>query len=317
MTFGARIARWLETPVPLARLALVRIVLPLVVLGFMSARLAHASHWIGDAGFRVPDLGDHWAQPLYVPALPAWAAWTVAVAMIASGLLTSVGLKTRASALVFAATLVFCALSDRLAAFSVSKLSPTLILAVAAGPAERVLSVDAWLHKRRTGKKWKSERPCGSIRFLQLVPLTIYMASGIAKARADWLHEPLVLYSQIHGSYQTWIAYSLARAIPSWLWTTLQGTVLVFESTAPITFAIRKTRPYALVFGLGMHAMIALMFGPVVWFSLLMMTVLAAGWMPDRFFALMTPAARDRRGDLSDTTPRRGPARRSRRATSP
>jgi len=317
VTLGSRISLWLEEPVPLARLAFVRILMPLVALGFMSARLAHAPHWIGDAGFRVPDLGRHWAQPLYVPGLPTWAAWSVAAAMIVSGLTTCIGFKTRPSALVFAATLVFCALSDRLAAYSVSKLSPVIILAIAAGPAERVLSVDAWLRRRRTGKKWKTVGTCGSIRFLQLLPVTIYMASGIAKARADWLHEPLVLYSQIHGSYQTWIAYTLARAIPAWLWTTLQGMVLCFESTAPVTFAIRKTRPYALVFGLGMHAMIALMFGPVVWFSLLMITVLSAGWLPDRFFAFMTPGARDRRGDLSDTSPRRGPARRGRRATSP
>lgn len=315
MFLGTRVMQWLDEPVSLARLALVRILMPLVALGFMSARLAHAPHWIGDAGFRVPDLGGSWAQPLYVPPLPTWAAWAVAGAMIASGLATTVGWKTRASALVFASTLVFCALSDRLAAYSVSKLSPVIVLAVAAGPANRVLSVDAWLRRRRTGKRWKTEGTCGSLRFLQLVPITIYMASGIAKARADWLHEPLVLFSQIHGSYQTPIAYALARAIPAWLWTALQGAVLFFESTAPITFAIARTRPYALVFGLGMHTMIALMFGPVVWFSLLMITLLSAGWLPDRWLAFMNPEGRGPRVDLPSTSPRRGPSRRSPRAT--
>lgn len=315
MTLRSRIAFWLEEPVPLARLALVRILIPLVALGFMSARIAHADHWLGDAGFRVPDLGHHWAQPLYVPPLPSWAAWAVAWTMLASGLATSLGFKTRASALVFAATLVFGALSDRLAAYSVSKLSPVLVLAIAAGPADRVLSVDAWLKRRRTGKIWKTERACGSIRFLQVLPITMYMASGIAKARADWLKEPLVLYSQIHGSYQTWIAYALACAIPAWLWTALQGMVLTFEATAPLTFAWKKTRPYVLVFGLGMHTMIALMFGPVVWFSLLMITLLAAGWLPERYFAFMNPGARDRRDDRSSTSPRRSPSRRARRAT--
>ncbi len=315
MHLGTRIAMWLDEPVPLARLALVRILIPLVALGFMSARLAHAPHWIGDAGFRVPDLGGDWRQPLYVPALSSSTAWVVAAAMIASGVSMSIGWKTRASALVFASTLLFVALSDRLAAYSVSKLSPVIVLAVAAGPANRVLSVDAWLARRRRGKAWKTERPCGSIRFLQLLPITIYMASGIAKARADWLHEPLVLYSQIHGSYQTSIAYALARAIPAWLWTTLQGAVLVFETTAPLTFALRKTRPYALVFGLGMHTMIALMFGPVVWFSLLMITLLAAGWLPDRLLAFMSPGAPGPRVDLPSTSTRRGPSRRSRPAT--
>jgi len=282
MTIRSRIAWWLEEPVSLVRLEIVRIAMPIVVLCFMWPRVTHATDWLGDAGFRVPDLGDDWRQPLYVAPLPAWAAWSVAVAMVASGLSTAAGFKTRASALVFSATLFFGALSDRLAAYSVSKLSPVIMLALAAGPAGRLLSVDAWLKRRRDGKRWKAVKPSGAVRFLQLLPVTLYMASGIAKARNDWLHEPLVLYSQIHGSYQTPIAYALARIIPSWLWTLLQGTVLVFESTAPLTFAFRRTRPYALVFGLGMHAMIGLMFGPVVWFALLMITLLAAGYLPDR-----------------------------------
>jgi hypothetical protein len=282
MSLGSRVAEWLDEPVPIVRLEIVRILVPLVVLGFMSARIAHATHWIGDEGFRVPDLGGDWRQPVFVPPLPAWATWAVVVTMIASGVSTALGVRTRASALVFAATLAFVALSDRLAAYSVSKLSPVLVLAVAAGPAGRALGVDAWLRRRRDGKRWKLERPSGAVRFIQLLPVVLYMASGIAKARADWLHEPLVLFSQLHGTYQTWLAYTLARAFPAWLWTALQGAVLAFEAAAPVLFGLNRTRPFALVFGLAMHAMIALLFAPVVWFSLLMMTLLAAGYLPER-----------------------------------
>ncbi len=282
MTLRARLAYWLEDPVPLVRLEVVRILVPLVTLGFMWARVTHAGHWLGDAGFRVPDLGKpDWRQPLFIPALPSWAAWTVAVTMVVSGIACSVGYRTRASALVFAATLFFGALSDRLGAYSVSKLTPVIMVAVAAGPCGRLLSVDAFLKRRRGGKRWKTEIPSGSIRFLQLLPVVLYMASGIAKARADWLHEPLVLFSQIHGSYQTPVAYALARALPRWSWTAMQGTVLFFETCAPLLFGLRRTRPYALGFGLAMHAMIALMFGPVVWFALLMMTLLVAGYFPE------------------------------------
>jgi hypothetical protein len=292
MSLRSRVEYWLDEPVPVVRLELVRIVAPLVVLGFMWARVTHATHWLGDEGFRVPDLGNDWRQPLFVPPLPAWAAWSVAFAMVASGVATSIGLATRASALVFSATLFFGALSDRLAAYSVSKLAPVIVLALAAGPAGRMLSVDAWRRRRRTGKRWKAERPSGAVRFLQLLPVVVYMASGIAKARADWLREPLVLYTQIHGSYQTTIAWALARTIPAWLWTVLQGAVLAFEATAPLTFALPRTRPFALAFGLGMHAMIALMFGPVVWFALLMMTLLAAGYLPERALAVLGRAGR-------------------------
>ena len=49
----------------------------------------------------------------------------------------------------------------------------------------------------------------------------------------------------------------------------------VRDARAAVVRAAADTRPYALVFGLGMHVMIGLMFGPVVWFALLMMTLLA------------------------------------------
>jgi hypothetical protein len=277
------IATWLEAPVPLLRLEIVRIVMPLVVLGFLRGRIAHATDWLGDVGFHVPDLSaDDWRQPLYIPPLPSWAAWTVATIMVVSGIACSIGFKARVSALVFAATLAYGGLADRLEAYTVSKLGPVIMFAVAMGPAGRLLSVDAHLKRRAGGKRWKATRACGSVRFLQLLPPILYMASGIAKARGDWVHEPLVLWSQIHGNYQTWFAYALARVIPAWMWTAMQGAVLVFELGAPIFFAVPKTRPYALVFGLTMHAMIGLMFGPVVWFALLMMTLLVAGYLPER-----------------------------------
>jgi uncharacterized membrane protein YphA (DoxX/SURF4 family) len=248
----------------------------------MSSRLAHADEWIGDAGFRVPDLGGDWRQPLYVPALPAGVAWAVAAAMIGSGLACAIGWQTRTSALVFAGTLAYAAIADRLAAFTVSKLSPVVMLAVAAGPAGSFLSVDGWRARRRGDTRTPTERPCGSIRFLQVLPVTLYSASGIAKMRGDWLRVPFVLFSHVHDSYQTAISFALASALPAWTWTALQGLVLAFEVLAPLWFGLARTRPFALVFGLGMHAMIGLMFGPVVWFALLMMILLTAGYVPER-----------------------------------
>jgi uncharacterized membrane protein YphA (DoxX/SURF4 family) len=273
---------WLDEPLPVLRIEIVRIAAPLAILGFMSGRLAHADEWIGDAGFRVPDLGGDWRQPLYVPALPGALAWLVAAAMVASGLACALGYRTRPSALVFAATLAFVALSDRLAAFTVSKMSPAIVLAIAGGPAGTRLGVDAWRKARRGEGAPEAVRPMPSVRFLQLLPVTIYSASGIAKARGDWLSVPLVLWSHLHDSYQTALSFALASALPGWSWTLMQGLVLAFEMLAPLWFGLARTRPYALVFGLGMHAMIGLCFGPVLWFALLMMTLLLGGYLPER-----------------------------------
>jgi hypothetical protein len=283
-----RISDWLEEPVPVVRLEIVRILAPLAILGFMSGRLAHADEWIGDAGFHVPDLEGDWRQPLYIPPLPSAAAWVVAFAMVVSGVACSLGWKTRASALTFAATLAYVALADRLAAFTVSKLSPAVILALAAAPAGTRLGLDARA-RRATGDAPSRLRPLGSVRFLQLLPVVVYSASGLAKARGDWLKEPLVLWSHLHDSYQTPVALWLARALPIWLWTTFQGLVLLFEVGAPLWFASSRARPLALAFGLGMHVMIGLMFGPVVWFAILMATLLAAGHFPE---ALLRPVER-------------------------
>ena len=281
------VSDWLEEPVAELRLEIVRVAAPLAVLGFMSGRLVHADEWIGDAGFRVPDLEGKqgWAQPLFVPALPSGAAWAVAVLMVAAGLACCVGWKTRKSAIVFASTLAFVAVSDRLAAFTVSKLSPAVMLAVAAGPAGSRFGVDAWLARRAGAPPAPARRSLGNVRFLQLLVVTIYSASGIAKARGDWLSEPLVLWSHLHDSYQTRLAFALASVLPAWTWTLFQGLVLSFEVFSPLWFGMPRTRPWAMLFGLGMHTMIGLLFGPVIWFALLMMTLLVAGYLPDPLIA--------------------------------
>jgi hypothetical protein len=56
--------------------------------------------------------------------------------------------------------------------------------------------------------------------------------------------------------------------------------VLAFEALAPLWFLIPPARPVALVIGLGMHATIGLAFGPVIWFSLLMIFLLLTGFAP-------------------------------------
>ena len=278
-----RIAFWLNEPLAVLRIEIVRIGAPLAILGFLSTRLAHADEWIGDGGFHVPDLEGDWRQPFYIPPLSAWAAWSIAAVLVLSALGCVLGIKARQSAVVFASALAFVALSDRLAAFTVSKLSPIVMLAVAAGPAGSLLGVDAYFKRKKSGNPPKICKPSGAIRFLQLLPVVIYSASGIAKACGDWLTRPLVLWSHVHDSYQTPFAFALASVLPGWTWTVFQGLVLAFEVFAPLWFGFSRTRTPALLFGVGMHMMIGLMFGPVRWFALLMITLLVGGYLPERF----------------------------------
>jgi hypothetical protein len=149
MFAGDRFFSWLKEPVPVLRLELVRIAAPLCILGFMSSRIAYADEWLGDGGFRVPDLGvADPRRPLYLPSLPGWAAWAVAAIFVLSGLAVSLGVQARRAAWIFAAAATYVALSDRLAAFSVSKLAPMVGIALALSPCGVRFGIDAWKKKR-------------------------------------------------------------------------------------------------------------------------------------------------------------------------
>jgi uncharacterized membrane protein YphA (DoxX/SURF4 family) len=301
----SRFSEWLEKPIPAIRMEAIRIFTPLFVLGFMSSRFAHADEWIGSAGFRVPNLGQtDTRQALFIPGLPDWAAWSVAVVLVASGVFVALGVRTRVSALVFAATLTFVALSDRLAAFTVSKISPVLMIAVAVGPAGTRLGVDAWLVRRGGGRRPKKRRRIGGLRFVQLFLPVFYSSSAVAKVMGDWLRTPHLLWTHLHDTYQTTASFWIASVTPGWMFNLLQGSVLVFELGSAIWLGLHRLRPYGFAFGMGMHFFIGIMFGPVVWFSFLMMTLLFGAFAPMSLLApLERLAARlERRQGATQTT---------------
>ncbi len=292
----SHLAAWLYAPVRVERLVFLRVFLPLIILGFMSSRLVHADFWIGDQGFSVPNLGGDWRQPIYLPPLPGSWAWLFATVMVLSGLATSAGLLSRASALTFAATLAYAALADRLAAFTVSKLAPVVMIALAFSGADVALSVDRWWRTRKAdGHKphvASLRTSGGALRFFQVLLPTFYCASGLCKAQGHWLERSDLLYTHLHDSYQTGVSLWLANHMPAIGWGLLQHTTLAFETLAPLFFGLAVTRPYALAYGLVMHLMIGVMFGPVIWFSLLMMTLLLGAYGPASVFDRGQDAAR-------------------------
>jgi phage-related holin len=63
---------------------------------------------------------------------------------------------------------------------------------------------------------------------------------------------------------------------------------LALETFAPLWFSWSRTRPYALLAAVGMHAMIGLMFGPVRYFAMLMATLLIASHLSEELLAKLT-----------------------------
>jgi hypothetical protein len=268
-------------PQPIVRLEAVRIFSTLAILGFMSTRVLHADDWLSTVGFRVPELANDYRQPAHFAALPVGAAWAVAIVLVISGLATAAGALTRISSAVFAALLVYVALADRLSAFTVSKIAPVIAIALWLTPSGSRWSVDAWLRRRRD-PTWvpPTHVAGGCVRFFQVFLAVFYCSSGYFKARGAWLDNPHVLFTHLHDSYQTPVSWLLANHLPGFAWTALQGITLAFEVFAPLWFLLPWTRPYAFVWAVSMHAMIGMMFGPVAWFGLLMMSLVVASYAP-------------------------------------
>ena len=266
-------------PQPIVRLVFLRIFVPLAILAFLASRLIHADDWLSTAGFHPPVLDDDWRQRVALPPMSPGLAWAVAVAIIVTGLATAAGALTRVSTAAFGALLAYTALADRLEAFTVSKLGTVLIIALAFTPCGARASVDAWWQR-------KQPRPThctgGNVRFFQWMLPIFYFSSGLCKATGDWLENPYVLYSHLHDSYQTPVSYFAANHAPAWMWTAMQATTLAFEVGAPLWFGLRLTRRCALAYGVAMHALIGLMFGPVVWFALLMIVLLVGSYANER-----------------------------------
>lgn len=300
-------------PQPIERLEVVRIFAPLAILGFLASRFVHVEHWITKVGFVVPEraVADY-RQPLYIPPVPVWLAVAVAITTVIAGLATSCGYRTRMASGVFAAMLAYLALADRLEAFTVNKLGTAVAVAIFAAPSGARFGVDAWLRSKRdpdadppTHVRW------GNVRFVQLLLVFMYFASGIAKARGDWFSNPHVIWSHLHDSYQTAFTHFLATTAPPAALTALQYLTLAFELGAPLWLGARRLRPVGLAIGLGMHASIGLMFGPVVWFALLMMILLCAAFAPvkmlqrplERVYARLTENAGASSRSLSKAAP--------------
>ena len=292
LRFFSRIDAWIEKPVSVLRIEIIRIGVPLMALGFMSDRIGHADELIGDVGFHPPHIPGDYRQPIEIPPLTPTASWIVAGLMIATGFAASLGFKARVSSAVFAALMAFVAIADPLSSFTVSKITPVIMFTVALAPAGTRLSIDAWQRARRGAPPPDPMCPGGPLRFLQVFMCVFYFASGVAKFGGDWADTRNVLWTHLHDTYQTDISYWIGRVSPAWVWTPLQVAVLSFELLAPVWFSLRWTRQVALVFGLGMHFMIAIMFGPVIWFGFLMMFMLLGTFLPDRYLARLEPLAR-------------------------
>jgi hypothetical protein len=116
-------------------------------------------------------------------------------------------------------------------------------------------------------------------RVLQYTLVIIYFGAGWTKAwSGDWWQYSDCLQDIVQGYHRTSIASFMIRSLPDWAWTSTQYSTLVFEVGAPLWFLCRYTRTAAVLFGLSLHLMIALLMHRVWFFSLTMLAFYPVFW---------------------------------------
>src|SRR5690606_35879175 len=149
---------------------------------------------------------------------------------VLSLLMVALGKRVVLAGSVAIALLVYVALADRLAAFTVSKISAVLMLTVVYAVYERS----------------QGRQAPGSLKFFQAFLVVFYAASGICKYEGDWPTHTHLIWTHLHSSYETTLSYYVGRYTPTWAWQWMQTTTLIFEMGAPIWFYFDRTRPFAI-----------------------------------------------------------------------
>jgi hypothetical protein len=118
------------------------------------------------------------------------------------------------------------------------------------------------------------------LRVLQATLLVQYFGAGVCKIfHGDWLIadgalaiNQNVLWSQVQGIYATDFGAFLLRTLPRWAWALQQYLALLFEVLGPFLFLFRRTRPIAMLWGIGFQTMIGLSMYKVGYFSAQMLS---------------------------------------------
>jgi hypothetical protein len=124
-----------------------------------------------------------------------------------------------------------------------------------------------------TNERGERTVPWAVIGVFQAMLVIIYFAAGWTKTfQGEWLKNTHCLWNIVQGYHRTDFAALVLRNTPVWLWSIKQYATLLFEIGAPLWFALRWTRPLAVVFGISLHVAIALMMERLFFFGSVMLS---------------------------------------------
>ncbi|RYZ06706.1 MAG: gamma carboxylase [Myxococcales bacterium] len=224
--------------------------------------------------------GFSWVQPLSEVGMQA-VFWGLLVA----ALCVAAGLAFRVTSALFAIGLIYVQLIDVSTYLNHYYLAALLALLLAASPAGRYWSVDAWLRKR--------SEPTVSVSWLYVMRLqvgVVYVFAGLAKLQPDWL---------VHAQpLRIWLGASTELPVVGPLLTLpfvpllLSWCGFLFDTTVVGFLMWPQARPYAYLVLLGFHAMTRLLF-PIGMFPVIMslsaLVFFSPSW-PRRLWSKLGPA---------------------------
>lgn len=269
-------------PVDAAWLAAFRVGYGLALAFSMWRFLAYG--WVNDffvrPRFFFKYWGFSWVQPLSEVGMQA-VFWGLLVA----ALCVAAGLAFRVTSALFAIGLIYVQLIDVSTYLNHYYLAALLALLLAASPAGRYWSVDAWLRKR--------SEPTVSVSWLYVMRLqvgVVYVFAGLAKLQPDWL---------VHAQpLRIWLGASTELPVVGPLLTLpfvpllLSWCGFLFDTTVVGFLMWPQARPYAYLVLLGFHAMTRLLF-PIGMFPVIMslsaLVFFSPSW-PRRLWSKLGPA---------------------------
>jgi hypothetical protein len=222
--------------------------------------------WIGDGGYRVSTAAtsSHYLDP---PAtVPDGYLMPVAIGFYLLCIIYLLGYARRVFAFVFFCICMYVQAVDQPSAFTVNRMFIVSFLLLALQPPEIEIN----------GRKYVSG---WIIRFFQITLILQYTTSGICKANpGDWIiFDPFsfhwnIVWTQSQGHYKTWLAAQAINELPFIFWAVTSLFSYLFELGAVVWFGWKRTRYFAIIFGIIFHMSIATLMKDLIYFSFQMIT---------------------------------------------
>lgn len=274
------------TPADPTLLGAIRILTGLMLLYTHAVWGRALGAFFGPSGWLSPELvrtlqADQFAYSFwwYVPEGWAWAAHGLSMAVLAA---FTVGLWTRATAILSLAVAISYAHRVPAALFGLDQINTMLLLYLAIGPSGRALSVDRWLAaRRRGGPAMRPEPSAGAnlaIRLINVHMCVIYFFAGVSKLQGEsWWDGTAMWRAFANLEYQsadmTWLAWH-----PHLINLATHASVL-WEVSFPFLIWRPRWRPWMLAGAVVLHAGIGACLG--MWTFGLIMLVGCSSFLPE------------------------------------